>query len=110
VLSPEVRTRCAIVNHPSHPVTLRADQTKISAEFAGVLYRELGAGSELPGHLYARSLRRHGSNNLGRHAGNEGVRAQNVDEAQRSPTTAKPLRLDSLDYRSQQVVVTFVST
>jgi neutral ceramidase len=41
--SPEGRRRGVIVNYPTHPVTLRGDNDRISADFPGVLYRELGS-------------------------------------------------------------------
>ena len=50
LVRPRSRPRAAAAdeNYPSHPVTLREDNDKISADFPGVLYGELGRTLHCP--------------------------------------------------------------
>jgi neutral ceramidase len=107
--SPDGHNRGAIVNYPSHPVCLRPDNNKISADFPGVLYRQLGQSLNCPV-IYMQGCcgdmcpKIYGSTREMEEYGRK-----MAAEAQRALSTAKPLRVNSLDYRSQRVAVTFIS-
>lgn len=109
VASPDGKLRGVIVNYPTHPVTLRPDNDEISADFPGVLYKELGSslncvvaymqgccGDAIP-KIFGTTRE---MNEYGR---------KMADEARRALASAKPLDSTLVDYRSQRVIVTFVS-
>lgn len=109
ITSPDGHNRGAIVNYPSHPVTLRADQNKISADFPGVLYRELGKTLNCPIMYMQGCCGDMCPKIYGGTPEMEEYGRRMAEEAQRALSVAKPLRVDSLDYCARRVVVTFVS-
>src|SRR5581483_7995369 len=109
VTSPEGHNRGVIVNYASHPVTLRPDNLQISADFPGVLYRELGRSLGCPVAYMQGCCGDTIPKIFGTATEMEEYGRKMADEAQRALSAAKPIQVNSLDYRSQRVVVTFVA-
>lgn len=109
VASPEGRTRGVIVNYPTHPVTLRPDNNEISADFPGVLYRELGRSLNCTVAYMQGCCGDMIPKIFGTKREMEEYGRKMSDEARRALATAKPVAVDSLDFRSRRVVVTFVA-
>ncbi|HWB83821.1 MAG TPA: neutral/alkaline non-lysosomal ceramidase N-terminal domain-containing protein [Bryobacteraceae bacterium] len=109
IQSPEGRNRGVIVNYPTHPVTLRDDNNKISADFPGVLYKELGRSLNCPVMYMQGTCGDMIPKIFGTTREMEEYGRKMAEEAQRALAAAKPLSADSLDFRTQRVVVTFVS-
>jgi hypothetical protein len=107
--SPEGKNLGILVNYPSHPVTLREDNDKISADFPGVLYKELGSSLNCPV-LYLQACC---GDVIPKVFG--GVKEMNeygkkmADEALRALAAAKPLPSPTVNYESKRVVMTFTA-
>jgi len=107
--STEGRRRGVIVNYPSHPVTLREDNERISADFPGVLYRELGSSLGCPvaymqgccGDMIPKVFGTEKEmNEYGR---------KMADEARRALANTSAVRGNGLDFRCQRVILTFIA-
>jgi hypothetical protein len=109
VQSPDGMNRGVIVNYPSHPVSLRGDNNKISADFPGVLYRELGRSLTCPVMYLQGCCGDTIPKIFGTTREMEEYGRKMAEEARRALAAAKSLPADSLDFRSQRVVMTFVS-
>lgn len=107
--SPECNNLGVIVNYPAHPVILREDNDKISADFPGILYRELGKSLGCPV-IYLQACC---GDVIPKVFG--GVKEMNefgkkmAEEAQRALAAAKPLPDPIVDFASQRVLLTFVA-
>lgn len=109
VKSPEGRDRGIIVNYPAHGVTLRDDNSQISADFPGALYDDLGSSQKCTvaymqgccGDMIPKVF------GTSRELEDFGHRMAN--EARRALASAKPVRGDSLDCSSVRVTLTFVA-
>jgi neutral ceramidase len=107
--SPEGKNLGVMANYPAHPVVLREDNDKISADFPGVLYRELGRSLGCPV-MYLQACC---GDVIPKVFG--GVKEmyefgkKMAEEAQRALAAAKPLPNPKVDFASQRVVVTFVA-
>ncbi|HWB86204.1 MAG TPA: neutral/alkaline non-lysosomal ceramidase N-terminal domain-containing protein [Bryobacteraceae bacterium] len=107
--SPEGKNLGVLVNYPSHPVTLREDNDKVSADFPGVLYKELGSSLNCPV-MYLQACC---GDVIPKVFG--GVKEMNeygkkmAEEARRALAAAKPLSSPTVNYLSTRVVMTFVA-
>ena len=107
--SPEGKNLGIMVNYPAHPVILREDNDKISADFPGVLYEELGRTLGCPV-MYLQACC---GDVIPKVFG--GVKEMNefgkkmAEEARRALAATKPIPDPKVDFASQRVVVTFVA-
>jgi neutral ceramidase len=109
VKSPEGKNRGVIVNYPTHPVSLRPDNVKISPDFPGVLYRELGKSVGCPVAYMQGCCGDMIPKVFGTQTEMEEYGKKMAEEAQRALAVAKPVGGSGLDYRSERVLLTFVS-
>jgi hypothetical protein len=107
--SPEGKNLGVMVNYPAHPVILREDNNKMSADFQGVLYRKLGRSLSCPV-MYLQACR---GDVIPKVFG--GVKEMNefgkkmAEEAQRALAAANPFPNPKVDFASLRVVITFVA-
>jgi hypothetical protein len=107
--SAEGANRGVLVNYPSHPVTLREDNDRISADFPGVLYRELGAALRCPVMYLQACCGDVIPKVFGGVKEMEDYGKKMAAEAQRALAAAVPLTDTAVDYRSRRVLFTFVA-
>lgn len=108
VASPEGRKRGVLVNYPSHPVCLREDNEKISADFPGVVYRELGRSVGCPVAYMQGCSGDMIPKVFGTEKEMEDYGRKMTSEAQRAMAAVTPLS-GSLDFRTRRVLLTFVA-
>lgn len=109
VSAPDGRKRGILVNYPSHPVCLREDNSKISADFPGVLYRELGKAEECPVAYMQGCCGDMIPKVFGTEKEMEEYGRKMTGEAQRALAAAAPISGGSLDFRTQRVLMTFLA-
>jgi|SRR5579862_5805657 len=109
VTSPDGKNRGVIVNYPSHPVTLREDNEKISADFPGVMYRELGRSLGCPVAYMQGCCGDMIPKVFGSEKEMEDYGRKMTGEALRVLKKTSPIGGDSLDVRSERVILTFVA-
>lgn len=97
----------AIVNYPTHPVCMRHYNTKISADFPGILYKDLGTTLQCP----VAYLQGCCGDMIPKVFG--GVKERDeyghklADEARRALTNTIRVSGNSIDYRAERVIMTF---
>jgi hypothetical protein len=101
--------RGVLVSYPSHPVTLREDNDRISADFPGVLYRELGAALRCPVMYLQACCGDVIPKVFGGVKEMQEYGKKMASEAQRALATAVPLADPAVDSRTRRVVFTFVA-
>ncbi len=106
--SPEGKNLGVLVNYAAHPVMM-PDKTSISADFPGVLYRELGASLHCPV-MYSQGC---AGDVIPKVVGGpkekDDFGKRMAGEAERALAAAKPLADPTISYASKRVVVTFVA-
>lgn len=109
VKAPDGHNRGIIVNYPSHPVCLRPDNVEISADFPGVLYKDLGASEKCPVAYLQGCCGDTIPKVFGTTKEMEEYGHKMADEARRALAKAEPVGGSSLDFSAARVNVTFVS-
>lgn len=98
-----------IVNYPSHPVTLREDNDKISADFPGVMYKELGGSLSCPVMFSQACAGDVIPKVFGTPKEMTEYGKKMADEARRALAAARPLTTPTVDYASRRIIMTFVA-
>lgn len=99
----------AIVNYATHPVTLRADNYKVSADFPGVLYRRLGSELGCPIQYMQGCCGDVIPKVFGTAKEMESFGIRMTEEALRAVSEAKPVVGDSIDCSVRKITLNFIA-
>lgn len=98
-----------LVNYAVHPVTMRANNNKISADFPGVVYRTLGNKFNCPIVYLQGCCGEVIPKIFGGVQEMESFGSKMVDEALRAVALAKPISGTSIDYQARRINLEFVA-
>ncbi|HWB86196.1 MAG TPA: neutral/alkaline non-lysosomal ceramidase N-terminal domain-containing protein [Bryobacteraceae bacterium] len=99
----------AIVNYATHPVTMRDNNNKVSADFPGVLYKRLGSELNCPVMYLQGCCGDVIPKVFGGVKEMESYGTRMADEALRAAAVAKPISGDSIDYQVRHIHLEFVA-
>jgi hypothetical protein len=107
--SPGGKNLGVLVNYPTHPVALRNDNYKISADFPGVMYKRLGAAIHCPVLYMQGCCGDMIPKVFGTVKEMESYGVRMAEEALRAMSVARPISAGGADYKAKRIALDYVA-